>query len=625
MTKSIEMLLLSVIYSVFLNIAFFSKKHVKTPELLAFKRLIVINFFGLIFELGCFFTILSFGPENMWSMFFCRAYLIYLTVFNVLFFDYQYTISRGTDYYLKHSSRIRRRVLIIIAIICIFAIFFPLTAIKSDTGIYSEGLAANMMYLISFGASGLMWLFMFKGLKEKTCKFSSCIPFIALEVLSIVVIVIQLHNHQFTLFTVMETLILLIMYFTIENSDVRLIEELKISKNEAEKASNAKTDFIASMSHEIRNPLNAIVGFAEDIRIRSAESSKAINEDANYIVDASNTLLEIVGNILDVNKLESNELELKEKPYNLKEVINECIKQSTPKIGDKNLKLTVDISEAIPILVVGDQVYVKEIFNNLLTNAVKYTDQGEIGVKVTCDIDEDITIHFVVSDTGQGFKEESKARLFTKFDRLDATINSNIEGIGLGLAITKMLVQMMNGTIKLESEYQKGSTFFVDIKQKQASEDELEKEMLKNKEEPVRDMVVKEAYLKESKEQELGEDAKKILVVDDNLLNVKVSERTLKMMGYKVIGAASGKEAIDKVKTEKYDLILMDIMMPEMDGVECLKTLKGIPEFKVPVVAFTADAIAGAEEKYLSDGFNGYLSKPFNKVDAEKIFKKILG
>ena len=184
---------------------------------------------------------------------------------------------------------------------------------------------------------------------------------------------------------------------------------------------------------------------------------------------------------------------------------------------------------------------------------------------------------------------------------------------------------MMKGSIRLESEYKKGSTFFVDIKQKQDSEEDIDKELKKKKEEPIREMVSKEVFAKESKEKELGDDAKKILVVDDNLLNVKVSERTLKMMGYKVVGASSGKEAIDKVKTEKYDLILMDIMMPEMDGVECLKTLKGIPEFGVPVIAFTADAIAGAEEKYLSDGFNGYLSKPFNKVDAEKMFKKVLG
>lgn len=626
MTRSIEMLFLSLIYSLFLNVMFFSKKHIKTPEITAFKRMIVVNFFGVIAELGCFLTIINLGVDSMWSMFFCRAYLIYLTVFNVLFFDYQYTISRGMDYYLKHMGRIRRRVYIIIGIICVIALIFPLEIVKSPGGIYSEGLSCNLMYIISFIVSALMYVFMFKGLKEKTCRLISCVPFLALEVLSVTVIIIQFTNHQFTLFTVMETLILIIMYFTIENPDTKVVEELKIAKNEADKANNAKSDFLSSISHDIRTPLNAIIGFAEDIKSREKEASKTVSEDADFIMEASNKLLEIIGNILDINSIETSKIEIRESAYNFKKEIRDLVNANAIRIGTKDIKLTIDISQDIPDAMIGDCPHVKEIVTNLITNAIKYTDEGEITFKAFCDINEkDIDLHMIVSDTGHGIKKESQERLFTKFDRLDAKINSNIEGTGLGLVITKSLVELMEGEIRLESEYQKGSTFFVDIKQRKATEKQIEEIRQKDKPNPVKDIVSETLYTtKKEEKKETNGNAKTVLVVDDNALNIKVASRVLDAMGFKTEGASNGEEAINKTKLNKYDLVLMDIMMPEMDGVECFKKLTIIPNFDTPVIAFTADAVAGAENKYLNEGFNGYLSKPFNRATAEKLFKEIL-
>ena len=626
MTRSIEMLFLSLIYSLFLNVMFFSKKHVKTPEITAFKRLIVVNFFGVIAELGCFLTIINLGIDSMWSMFFCRAYLIYITVFNVLFFDYQYTISRGMDYYLKHMGRIRRRVYIIIGIICVIALIFPLEIVKSPGGIYSEGLSCNLIYIISFIVSALMYVFMFKGLKDKTCRLISCVPFLALEVLSVTVIIIQFINHQFTLFTIMQTLILIIMYFTIENPDTKVVEELKIAKNEADKANNAKSDFLASISHDIRTPLNAIIGFAEDIKSREKEASKTVSEDADFIMEASNKLLEIIGNILDINSIETSKIEIRESAYNFKKEIRDLVNANAIRIGTKDIKLNIDISQDIPDAMIGDGPHVKEIVTNLITNAIKYTDEGEITFKAFCDINEkDIDLHMIVSDTGHGIKKESQDRLFTKFDRLDAKINSNIEGTGLGLVITKSLVELMEGEIRLESEYQKGSTFFVDIKQRKATEKQIEEIRQKDKPNPVKDIVSETVYTtKKEEKKETNGNAKTVLVVDDNALNIKVASRVLDAMGFKTEGASNGEEAINKTKLNEYDLILMDIMMPEMDGVECFKVLKNIPDFDTPVIAFTADAVAGAENKYLNEGFNGYLSKPFNRATAEKLFNEIL-
>lgn len=241
------------------------------------------------------------------------------------------------DYYLKHMGRIRRRVYIIIGIICVIALIFPLEIVKSPGGIYSEGLSCNLMYIISFIVSALMYVFMFKGLKDKTCRLISCVPFLALEVLSVTVIIIQFTNHQFTLFTVMETLILIIMYFTIENPDTKVVEELKIAKNEADKANNAKSDFLSSISHDIRTPLNAIIGFAEDIKSREKEASKTVSEDADFIMEASNKLLEIIGNILDINSIETSKIEIRESAYNFKKEIRDLVNANAIRIGTKDI------------------------------------------------------------------------------------------------------------------------------------------------------------------------------------------------------------------------------------------------------------------------------------------------
>jgi len=393
-----------------------------------------------------------------------------------------------------------------------------------------------------------------------------------------------------------------IMYFTIENPDLKLVRELRLAKTQAEKSNRAKTDFLSSMSHEIRTPLNAIVGLSE--MIKESEDIEEIHEDVSDIIKASNNLLEIVNGILDISKIEADKMEILESEYKPLEEFEEIKKLIVPRIGEKPIEFRSNFGIDIPEVLYGDKGKIKQIILNLLTNAVKYTEKGYIDFNVSCINETDETkLVISVRDTGRGIKEEQMDKLFTKFNRLESDLNTTLEGTGLGLAITKSLVDMMNGKIVVQSKYGSGSTFTVFISQKKGNK------------------KIEEVKIKE---EEKSYKNKKALIVDDNKLNIKVAKRILEKYEIEVSSVLSGFECIENIKEEEYDIIFMDIMMPKMSGLETLKKLKEIDGFKMPVVALTADAMAGKSTKYKEAGFDDYLSKPIEKEQLKRVLDKYL-
>lgn len=418
------------------------------------------------------------------------------------------------------------------------------------------------------------------------------------------------------IYDVILALLCYIMYFTIENPDIKMIKKLEFLRDEAEKANRAKTDFLASMSHEIRTPLNAIIGFSNDIIEHKEDASEEIIDDSKNIVMASNTLLEIVGNILDINKIEANKLEVEEVSYKLRDEIYSLCEINKIRIGQKNVVFNVKIDDNVPDNLIGDKLKLKTIVNNLVTNAIKYTEHGKIDLQIGLigKLDGDVVnLKIVCEDTGIGIKEENISKLFTKFERLDVEKNSTIEGTGLGLVITKALVEILGGTIKVESFYGMGSKFIVNIPQKINRSTIISENSSLNKE-----------LQKESINDTLYTD-KKVLIVDDNKLNIKVARRVLESIGLNSDECYNGAECLEKIKQgNKYDVILMDIMMPVMNGEQALLELKKLPNFVMPVIALTADAVSGAEEKYRSEGFDEYISKPFTKEQLQLKLSKVL-
>ena len=338
-----------------------------------------------------------------------------------------------------------------------------------------------------------------------------------------------------------------------------------------------------------------------------------MKEDLDDVVSASKTLLEIVGNIMDINKIESDKLELVDVSYVFKEEMESLARVNATRIGDKQIEFNINIAEDIPYELLGDKIHVKQIVNNLLSNAIKYTDRGEIDFNVKCINQNDTCLLMItVKDTGRGIKSEDINKLFTKFERLDIEKNSTTEGTGLGLAITKKLVELMGGTINVESSYGKGSMFMVQIPQR-----------IKNLNRPFNasDMSDVGGYLVKTNNYE----GKKVLIVDDNKLNIKVARRSLVDFNLVIDECYNGEECLEKIHNgEVYDLILMDIMMPVMSGERAMKELNLMSDFSTPVIALTADAVSGAEEKYISEGFIDYISKPFTKeqikVKLDKLF-----
>lgn len=596
--------LLSLFYSIILIISFFSKKSVRNTETRLFKWIIISNFLNIIFALLFVFGVKNYLFGDIVNIILGKLILVCFYTFSFLFNIFVVSITKKKDYdILTKNSRI---IYILYVIFLLPILLLPIEIFDENNIVYTYGLSCTYLYLF-IAAMIIFWTFLLL-FNIRTLKKKKCIPVIAYVILLAIVVTIQRINPELLLLTSLETIVSYILFNTIENPDVKMIEKLNIAKDQADKANRAKTDFLSSMSHEIRTPLNAIVGLSEDIASFKDEVPDQVKEDTDDIINASNTLLEIVGNILDISKIESDKLDIDAKPYNFVEEIEKLAKIDATRIGNKPIDFKVNMAPDIPYELIGDKVHVKEIVNNILTNAIKYTDKGKITLTAKCvNKGNDCLLIVSVEDTGRGIKKESINKLFTKFERLDER-NSTIEGTGLGLAITKKLLDMMGGTINVNSTFGKGSLFIVQIPQK-ISKMSKPKDEEKNKNKEIRDNYK----------------GMRILVVDDNELNIKVAARALSQLEFEIDQALSGQECIDKIKKgEKYDIILLDIMMPEMSGETTFLELKKIDGFDTPVVALTADAVSGAKEKYLNEGFNGYIAKPFTRDQIKEKLDKII-
>ncbi len=595
---TLSILILSIFYMLVLSIVYFRKKHIESEEIHIFNKLIIINIIGLLIEITCKLMCFYLTTANFITELFAKFYLLYIILFSMFMTYYVYNISHDNS--LKKNNFIYKLINLFVIFISIGVIILPIK-FESLTSDYCTGFAVNLVYAYCIILIFYCLIEMFTHFKNLKAK--KCLPLIVFFIGMFIGAIIQRYYPQITITTVVESFVLFIMYFTIENPDIKMIEQLNLAKEQADKANLAKTDFLSSMSHEIRTPLNAIVGFSECLL--QSENLDEAKENASDIVSASNTLLEIVNGILDISKIEAGKIEIHNSSYNSKELFDSIVKLIKGRLGDKPLDFRVSIAEDIPETLYGDHSNLKKIIINLLTNAVKYTDKGYFSLKINCVQTNDVSRLIIsVEDSGRGIKKEDINKLFTKFQRLDEDRNTTIEGTGLGLAITKQLIELMGGKIVVQSTFGEGSKFTVALDQR---------------------IVDTKVEASVPLEQYIDLTGKRILVVDDNSLNLKVAKKILDGYNLNIDTALSGMECLDKIKKgEQYDLILMDDMMPRMSGSETLLRLKKLENFKTPVVALTANAISGMQEKYINAGFDNYLSKPIEKDKLHNILATLV-
>ena len=591
----------SLFYSVLLNIVYFARKRLVTFENKIFEKLMITNLIGVILAIGSYFTIVNIDKYPIFNVIVSKGYIVYLLTWITLFSVYIFAISIDDSKNRKKKiNRIIKGFSILYVIFLIVIIIKPLYYHNAGGAVYSYGPSANVMYVVSsvYIAIWIVRLIInYKKIRDK-----KYLPIFAFMLLGVVVIIIQKSHPELLLMTSMETFIVFLMYHTIENPDMKILEEVHRAKEISDNANEEKTMFLYNMTNEIRNITKDIDYSADDILDETSNKKvdvEVINDAAREIKGSTAKFTTMTNEILDINSIDSASIKIYNDKYNVKLIIKELVTVYSKKCNVKNIAFRPSIASDIPEYLYGDSVSLKQVLDIILDNSVKYTSSGYIEFNVNTIIKNNIArLIITVEDSGTGMKADDIIKVFNKKnDHNEDSLNLNNN-----LYNAKALITLMGGTIIPSSNYGNGTTMKIVLDQK----------------------VAKEADEKLDKYEEVY-DKKKILLVDDNISTEKIVSKLLKDTNIELDYVSLGKEALDKIRgKEKYDLILLDEVMDPLDGVTVMKKFKDIRNFKTNVILLTRNNEYEYNEEYLKYGFSGYLLKPISKDKLFEIIDKYL-
>lgn len=589
----------ALLISFFLLINFFSKKRYDNEETKIFSYMLIFNFINTIFTLGIVFI----EKTNIINIIFLK---ILNKLNNVIQLGWIWLLFLYMLYMLCNNKEKKYNLIKIITVIIniLLGILIFILPTSFYNNIYLNGLSETFSYIIYFVCLLVIIILTIKNIKNMSNK-KNIIVFTISLLLMLTALIIKKINPELLIISSIFTYINLIIN-SIEDPDSRLLLELQKEKEKNEKLNNIKIDFLTNMNYEFRTSLNTIVGFSECIK--QEDSIDACKNDADDIITSSQNLLEIINDVLDISKLETNNMKITEEDYKPLEIFENVISSLKPKLSEKEIEIKTNFNENIPYMLFGDSNKVKQIITNILMNSIKHTEDGSINFEVNCTSEKDkCNLVISIENTGKTIKKENKSSNNLK------EFNKNIvEQSELEFLIAKKFVDMLGGKIVLDEKNINKTKVTIYLNQK-----------IKMQGVP---LIAEISKLEESiKPQQEDYSDKKVLIVDDNKMNLKVATRLLKNYNIITTEVLNGYEAINKIKNnEKYDLIFLDDIMPKKNGKETLNELKKIKGFDIPVIVLTANVLEGMKEKYIEEGFDDYLAKPINKEELKKILNKFL-
>ena len=584
----------------FLAAMYFSAPREHTKIHKCFSKLLIYSMLNLILDATTIYTVNHLQTiPGLLNDLLHRLFIGDIVLVSYLTYDYILLLIK--DETNKQIEIPKFTKLLLVAVLIAIA-FLPIDYIQTETGNYSHGPAVYTAYGCMAVFLVLTILAMIKYWKQIHKKKRMAVT-LSLTI-EIIVMMIQYIVHLSLISGMGIMLINLSFYLTLENPDILLVQQVKDEKKKAEDSNAAKSTFLSHMSHEIRTPMNAIIGMT-DILLRT-DLTKEQREYLENIKSSGHALIAIINDILDLSKIEAGKMELVDNVYNMEQLLRDIRAIIKNRIGEKPIELFYDIDEKIPKKLYGDGLRIRQIIINLMNNAVKFTDNGHIRlcIKEVAKSTDAIKLHISVEDTGQGIRQEDLKKLFGAFSQVDLKKNKGKEGTGLGLAISSQLVEMMGGKLEVKSEYGVGTEFFFTIEQKLVAE---ETEEHPSGEKNLKNFIAPEA---------------KILIVDDNAINRMVAAGLLAPFQMQIDMAESGKMALSMVQEKKYDLIFMDHIMPDMDGIETTKNIRALDGsyYKaLPIIALTADAMTESQKLFAEASMNGFVAKPIDMAQITRV------